>query len=422
VTTGLTPHAGRLVSFAALALVAGVVGGRVELVAVGAAAVAVLAYALTRPHGALDVAAGLDAERVIEGEDVQVTVTLTARGPIDSATVEFVLGPGLHVVSDAPYATVSLRDGEQRDVTFTVRPRRWGVYTIGPFYVTAYARARTSSWLVEAEPVTVRVLPRADEFEAPTAHPFTRALSGTHVARVSGEGVEPVGVREYASGDSLRRVNWRVTARRGALHVTEQRPERNAEVVLFLDTFVETGPEGATTLDVAVRAAVGIAEHYLASMDRVGVVGFGGVTRWLTAASGRVQHYRIVEHLLGTGLVASYAAKDIAVLPARALPPRALVIALSPLLDSRATSALADLARRGFGLVVVDTSPEPLLPAATSWSRDLAQRVWLLERDALLHRFGEVGVPVVPWAGPGTLDVVLGEVSRLHARPRVSLR
>jgi uncharacterized protein (DUF58 family) len=359
---------------------------------------------------------------MIEGDDVQVTVTVASRGNVDSATVAVVLPAGVTVSQGAPAATVSLRDGESREVTLSLRPRRWGVYEIGPALVTTYGMGRLTGTLVSSSAATVRVLPRAHEFEATSAHPFTRALAGTHVARVAGEGIEPVGVREFRYGDALRRVNWRVTARRGSLHVTEQRPERNAEVVLFLDTFVERGPAGSTSLDSAVRAAVGIAEHYLASMDRVGVVSFGGVMRWLTADTGRLQRYRIVEHLIGTMTYGTYAAKDVSILPARTLPPRALVVALSPLLDSRATSAVADLARRGYGLVVVDTSPRPLLPPAGTWSRDLAQRVWLMERDALVHRLAEVGVPVVPWAGPGTLDVVLGEVARLHARPRVALR
>jgi uncharacterized protein (DUF58 family) len=418
----ITPHAGRLTTFAAITLLAGVVTGRVEVVAFGLAAAAVLGYALLARDPHVDVALGVSAERVIEGEDVTVTVAVSAAGDVDHATVSLVLSPGLRVVRGAAAATVSVRAGETRDVTLVVRPRRWGVYAAGPAIVTYHGRGRLLAGLAEAPAETIRVLPRAEEFDANAAHPFTRALSGTHPARASGSGIEPTGVREFRPGDPLRRVNWRVTARRGALHVTEQRPERNAEVVLFLDTFVDTGPEGATTLDVAVRAAVGIADHYLRSMDRVGVVGFGGVMRWLTADAGRVQQHRIVEHLLGTGIVMTYAAKDVSVIPARTLPPRALVIALSPLLDSRATTTIADLAMRGYGVVVVDTSPRPLLPPAKTWSRDVAQRVWLLERDALLHRFGEVGVPVVPWSGAGTLDVVLGEVARLHARPRVALR
>jgi uncharacterized protein (DUF58 family) len=418
----LTPHAGRLTTFAALALLGGVLAGRVEIVAIGVAAAAALAVGMLRREPVVTAEVGVSADRVMEGERVQVTVSVTARGDVDSATVSLVLPTGLRVVEGAAAATVGVRDGERRDVTLTVAPRRWGVYSVGPALVTTYGTARFTGGVVEGAAQVLRVLPRPEEFAATSEHPFTRALSGTHAARVAGEGIEPVGVREFRSGDALRRVNWRVTARRGALHVTESRPERNAEVVLFLDTFVERGPEGATTLDVAVRAATGIAEHYLASMDRVGLVGFGGVMRWLTADAGRLQRYRVVEHLIGTGVLNTYAAKDVSVLPARTLPPRALVIALSPLLDSRATGALVDLARRGYGLVVVDTSPRPLLPPSTVWSRDLAQRVWSMERELLLHRLAEVGVPVVPWAGPGTLDLVLGEVARLHARPRVALR
>ena len=417
-----TPHAGRLLTFAGVFLLAGVVTGRVELVALGAAAAAVSGVKSTRATPTVTATSGLSTELAVEGENVRATVTITAEGRVDSATVHVVLSHGLRVVGGAAAATVHVAPGETRDVTLTLRPRRWGVYSVGPVHVTWYGRGRLVGGVVEVPGQTLRVLPRAEEFEAPAAHPFTRALAGTHVARVTGEGIEPTGVREFRPGDPLKHVNWRVTARRGVLHVTEQLPERNAEVVLFLDTFVDRGPEGATTLDVAVRAAAGIAEHYLASMDRVGVVGFGGVMRWVTADAGRVQRQRILEHLLGMGSVLTYAAKDVSVIPARALPPRALVVALSPLLDSRATGTLADLARRGYGLVVVDTSPRPLLPQARTWSRDLAQRVFLVEREILVSRLAEVGVPVVPWEGPGTLDVVLTEVARLHARPKVGLR
>jgi uncharacterized protein (DUF58 family) len=418
----VTPLAGRLTTYVAVTMVAGVLMGRPEVVSLGIAAAALYGLRLRRPVPELSATVLVGAERVYEGDEVDLLVRLDAVTDVDSATVHVALPPVLRLIKGTGVATVTVRGGESVDVVQRVRPDRWGVHTVGPVEVTAYGRGRLAVTYLALPAVTLRVLPRREEFEANDAHPHTRALSGTHAARVTGEGIEPMGVREYLPGDPLRRVNWRVTARRGALHVTEQVPERNAEVVLFLDTYVDSGPHGATSLDVAVRAAAGIAEHYLASMDRVGSVGFGGVLRWLYADAGRVQRHRIVEHLIGSAAVATYADKDVAILPSRALPPRALVVALSPLLDSRAVGALAELAHRGYGLVVVDTSPRPLLPPPATWSRDLAQRLFLVERDALVHRLGEVGVPVVPWSGPGTLDLVLGEVARLHARPRVALR
>lgn len=415
----MTPHGPRLTTYVALTMLVGVVSGRVEFVALGVAAAAVYVWKLLRADASVTATVGVSQAQVMEGDELVVTVRLVADGDVDSATVRLSLHPAL---GRATSTTVSLRGGETRDLPVTVRPARWGVFAAGPAHVTVHGRGRLSASVAEAPAQVVRVLPRQEDFKAATPHPHTRVLSGSHTARVSGEGIEPVGVRDYRPGDPLRRVNWRVTARRGALHVTEQVPERNAEVVLYLDTYVDRGPTGATTLDVAVRAAAGIAEHYLAQMDRVGVVGFGGVLRWLYADAGRVQRHRVLEHLIGMASVATYADKDVANLPSRALPPRALVVALSPLLDSRAVGTLAELAHRGFGLVVVDTSPRPLLPPPPSWSRDLAQRIWLVERDALVHRLGDVGVPVVPWQGAGTLDLVLGEVARLHARPRVALR
>jgi uncharacterized protein (DUF58 family) len=334
------------------------------------------------------------------------------------ADVVLHLGDGLRVVRGEPRATVALRAGEPRELAVVVAPRRWGVHAVGPVSVAGVSEGRLLGGLATTAAQPLRVLPRPEPFTASGAHPFMRALSGGHVSRTAGEGVEFAGVRAYAPGDQLRRVNWKVTSRRGELYVNEQHPERNAEVVLFLDTFVDPGPPGLSSLDVAVRAGVGVAEHYLSRMDRVGVVGFGGVLRWVTSGSGTMQRYRVIEHLLGTELVSTYAWKDLTVLPRHILPPRALLVALSPLLDERAVGALADLAHRGFGVVVVDTSPEELLPPPASHLNHLAQQLWLMEREAMLRRLGDIGVPVVRWSGPGSLDLVLGEVSRLHARPR----
>ena len=68
--------------------------------------------------------------------------------------------------------------------------------------------------------------------------------------------------------------------------------------------------------------------------------------------TGIVQLYRIVDALLDTQIVLSYYWKEIDVIPRRMLPPNALVIALSPLLDPRSVGALLDLRARGFDLAV----------------------------------------------------------------------
>jgi uncharacterized protein (DUF58 family) len=141
-----------------------------------------------------------------------------------------------------------------------------------------------------------------------------------------------------------------------------------------------------------VRAAASLVEAYLAERDRVGLVGFGGFVRWLTLASGLTQRYRIVEPLLETEVFFSYAWKNIDVLPRRTLPPQALVIALTPLLDERSVNALLDVRSRGFDLVVVDVSPLPFAEAAREPRAQLAFRLWRLWREALRFRYERLGV------------------------------
>ena len=101
----------------------------------------------------------------------------------------------------------------------------------------------------------------------------------------------------------------------------------------------------------------------------------------------------------------------------RTLPPHALVVALTPLLDDRAAKALLDLRGRGFDLVVVEISPASYLPRPENELETLAARLWDLRRDAVRGRFERAGVPVAVWSDDLPLAATLGEVSayRRHA-------
>ena len=85
--------------------------------------------------------------------------------------------------------------------------------------------------------------------------------------------------------------------------VNERHPERNADVVLFLDSFAEARSRERDdgTLERAVRAAATLAGRYLERRDRVGLVTFGGILRWLEPGGGLVQRYRMIDALLETG-------------------------------------------------------------------------------------------------------------------------
>jgi uncharacterized protein (DUF58 family) len=194
-------------------------------------------------------------------------------------------------------------------------------------------------------------------------------------------------------------------------------------VVLFLDTFAEVQCADEGTLDAAVHGAAALAGAYLARRDRVALVSFGGVVNWLTPAAGTNQLYRIVDALLASHVRLSFRSKDVARLPRRLIPARALVLALSPLLDARGLGALLDLRARGYDLAVIEVSPVAMTAAGVAGPQGLPLRLWRLERDALRSRFETLGVPVARWEYPGTgLELAIEEVIAFRRRARPASR
>jgi uncharacterized protein (DUF58 family) len=409
----------RLPAYAVLAaagLVTGLALGRVEPVALAAPFLLALVAGLAAQEPEISVRVSFDRDRAIEGEEITATIGLLSTRGVDR--LELFVPLPLELTS--PAQAIRLRAGVEETVELKLRCERWGVFRIGRVLYRARDVLGLRSWEGEAgEPGALRVFPREETLRSLVAPLETQVFAGNQVSRARGEGIEFADLREWQPGDRLRRVNWRATALRRTLWVNEQNPERNTDVVLFLDTFAEVRAEGRSTNDRAVRAAATLAHIYLQRKDRVGLVGFGGFLSWLVPASGMRQLYAIVEALLTSEVVHSFAVRDVDVLPPRTLPPKALVLAITPLLDNRTAAALLDLRARGFDLIVVEVSPLELVAPEASSELELAHRLWRLSRDALRWRYEQVGVPVVTWRDGEPLAVPIEEVNAFRhlARP-----
>jgi uncharacterized protein (DUF58 family) len=123
------------------------------------------------------------------------------------------------------------------------------------------------------------------------------------------------------------------------LHVNQLAAERAAEIVAVIDAFTDIGPPGGSTLDRAVRGAAGIARAYTRAGDRVGVITLAEPLRWIPPGNGPVQFFRIAETVLDARSFQSYVLPDLTRIPRTVLPPSALVVLFSPLLDERAIHA-----------------------------------------------------------------------------------
>jgi uncharacterized protein (DUF58 family) len=409
------------VGVAALALLAGLALGRPELAA-AAAPLAVLVVAGLAGARDPEVRAevGVDRERALVGDEVAVRLTVAAATPVDRLELLLVVPPGM----EGPQGTartwataVRLAAGEQRTITIPLACRRWGVYWLGDVHLRAHDRLRLFSWerhLDRHAPLKVFPVPEA---LASLVRPFeTQVSTGSHPADQRGDGIEFADLRPFLPGDRPRSINWRATARRGSLMVNQRHPERATDVVVFLDSFLDVRGAAGSTLDLAVGAAASLASAYLRQRDRVGLVSFGGFVQWLRPGSGQAALYRLLDTLMETQVFATAAWKGIRHLPPRTLPAKALIVALSPLVDERGVAALFDLLARGYDLAVVDVSPLTLAGGPGGEWEELARRLWALERETLRHRYQRLGAAVVEWTDAVHLQQVLLEVEACRRR------
>jgi uncharacterized protein (DUF58 family) len=414
-----TPKLGAYAALSGVGLLAALIVGRPELVALTAPFLLALGAGLALaapPRFELEL---VTAERAVEGDEVHATITVTAATPVEQLDLYLRLPDGLEPADGDNPVAISLRRGERRELELTLAATRWGAHELGPLYV----RARDPLGLLVLEGAvlrtpTMRVYPSEATLRRVLRPRETQVFAGSEVARRKGEGIEFADVRPWTQGDALKRVNWRASARRGELWVNESHPERNTDVILFVDSFAEARLGNEGTLDLAVRATAALADAYVGRRDRVGLVSFGGILRWLQPGMGTVQLYKIVDALLDTEVILSYYWTEIDVLPRRTLPPNALVIALSPLLDRRSIGALLDLRSRGVDLAVIDVSPVPYTRRPSDGLDAIAYDIWTLHREALRHRLQRAGVAVAEWRGETPLQAVLEEVRsfRRYAR------
>nr|WP_090340507.1 DUF58 domain-containing protein [Mycolicibacterium malmesburyense]CRL69851.1 putative secreted protein [Mycolicibacterium malmesburyense] len=397
-----SPLARALLTCAVVVMAVAVLGGRWQLIAFAAPFIGVLcSVGWQRTVPTVRVCADPGVHRCFEGEPTRITMWAEADGEAVKLLSGGLAGLTLEVES---------REREDRQ-TVVATAERWGRYPLQA-HLTVMARGG----LVEG----IGVVDAADVFVFPMAPPQSTAIPrtelldrlGTHLTRHTGPGVEYADVRRYVPGDQLRTVNWPVSARRGSLHVTERLTDRAADVVVLIDNYAQPAGPATEATERTARGAVQVVQSALRSGDRAGVVALGDRNpRWLSADIGRRQFYRVLDAMLGVS--GGYDTTSGTLAPRAAVPPGAIVVAFSTMLDTEFALALIDLCKRGHTVVAVDV----LQGAPFEEGCDaLVARMWSLQRSFMYRDMGTVGVDIVAWREDDSLDQAMQLVPD-HRRP-----
>jgi len=338
-------------------------------VAVGLLLAAALAYGWVRLASRPLTVRRHGAQRdVVEGDDVRVDLEVEAQTGVVPPTLVAHESPG--------------KLGERRVELHRVGRRRFaggyelrrvprGRHSYDAVRLTVqdpFALAREQ--LVQGEPQALVVYPRLVRLDRLFSEGGAHAQDGRRLLLRRPTGYELHSVREYVEGESLRKVHWRSTARRGRLMVKELEDAPRDEVAVLLDGHAPRGE----AFEVAVRAAGSVLQAHVRRGRRCALV-VNSAARESQAVSTESDWRRALEILAGADADARTPAfallQSDGGVAARSLELVVVTSEVEPALADRLVQRV--LSRRGASLVYVQTSPQP---------------------EAQLLRLQSVGIPV----------------------------
>lgn len=222
-------------------------------------------------------------ERPVVLVEEETVVTLAATAPETDLDVTIEARPTAGLLASGTTST-----GLDDDAVFTVSSSVAGTHALRSptvsltgrlgFYTERLTRGRPAELTVEQR-TPRRFHVGAQGTSLPTAF-------GEHAAETTGSGLVPAELREYVPGESVRRIDWKATARLTDTYVREFEAESDVSSLFIIDHrgSLRVGSEGETAFDYLRTAALGYLAAARSIRDLVGcyAVGDEGVTQLTT--------------------------------------------------------------------------------------------------------------------------------------------
>ncbi len=244
----------------------------------------------------------ITSERFSNGDENKVQIQVTNNYPfririrlIDELPDQF------QVRNFLIQAVVNSRD--EQLLTYMLRPVERGEYLFhsirlfirGPLQLVVRRVTNDTEQMVKVFPSYFLL----KQFEL-QAHSSNLTEAGSKKIRKIGHSLEFEQIKDYVTGDDIRSINWKATARKGQLMVNNFTDERSQQIYCIIDKgrVMKMPFEGMSLLDYAINASLILLRVALIKQDRAGLITFDeGVGNFLPADRKAAQMTSILETL-----------------------------------------------------------------------------------------------------------------------------
>ncbi len=199
--------------------------------------------------------------------------------------------------------TLTLTSGEKKILHYKLRPVKRGSYEFGTINVFVKTRLDLFSrrYIVGA-PQNVPVYPSYLQLRKYQLMAISNRLSeiGVKKVRRMGHSMEFEQIKEYVVGDDYRTLNWKATARKGALMVNSYADEKSQQLYCIIDKsrVMKMPFEELSLLDYAINTSLVLSNVALMKQDKAGLLTFSeNIGSFLPAEKKALQMQSILETL-----------------------------------------------------------------------------------------------------------------------------
>ena len=182
--------------------------------------------------------------------------------------------------SEAPAFDLKCPAQQETTITYEIRPAQRGDRELGAAFLRYQGPLRIAErWAIADLEQKICVYPNLDEAREHSMY-LVRSrqieMERRHT-RMRGAGREFESLREYRPGDEFRDICWTAAARRGKLVTRLFQLERSQTIWLVMDAgrLMRARIGGLSKLDLAVNAALSLAQVAMGTGDRVGLLAYG---------------------------------------------------------------------------------------------------------------------------------------------------
>ena len=218
------------------------------------------------------------ASRFSLGDENKVTLTLQNTYPFN---VRIKLIEELPFPFQERHFTLKTRIGfrKKETIVYHLRPLSRGAYTFGRLLCyTKSPLGLLQRRIVPAGPDTVKVYPAFQLLKKYQLMAQSESLfSGDKKIRRLGHSLEFENIKDYVTGDDIRSINWKATARSNSLMVNTYTDTRQQQIYCVIDKgrAMKMPFEGLSLLDYAINASLALLNIVLLKQDKAGLICFG---------------------------------------------------------------------------------------------------------------------------------------------------